>query len=211
MPEVEQQLVEAFKAHLDVEGANLEKMVNNFLSFLRWKPFTLYDRKKDLEALDRFILGLSHLDKRVYDSLSISARKRLDSRLGLGADYSDEGILDFMQRSEERHVRLFMDLLAHASELRTLVAAARKDIEVSERTRRTLSVINVDRLHVVALAAPLWAARNRQDLPAKGIKETHALARFLAVLFGILGIDTSPTKAYDSWLELDHTSPLHQN
>ena len=133
MPEVEQQLVEAFKAHLDVEGANLEKMVNNFLSFLRWKPFTLYDRKKDLEALDRFILGLSHLDKRVYDSLSISARKRLDSRLGLGADYSDEGILDFMQRSEERHVRLFMDLLAHASELRTLVAAARKDIEVSER------------------------------------------------------------------------------
>lgn len=208
MPDIEAQLVAVFEQHLDLGDRDIEKMARKFLNVLGWKPFTLYDRKKDLEALDRIIQGLSHLDRRVYDGLSVSARKRLDSRLGLGADCSDSDILDFMQRSDWRHSEVFHEFLDLASELRSIVKAARRDIEESERTRRTLSVIKSDRLQLVQVAAPLWADTQKRALPGKGIKETHPLAKFLAALFELLDMDTSPAKAYDGWLKQKESTPL---
>lgn len=200
IPELERKLDSVYKKHLKTENMDLNKLAKKFLNLLQWRPFSLYDRKGDLEVLHRFTVSLSHLDQNVLESLNVAARKRLESRLRLGAESSDDGVFEFMNRSDGSHAQTFYDVVEKAAELRQLVEASRKDIETSSRTRRTLSVINMDSLQDVAVAARLWAQHNIADLPSKGIKETHALARFLADLFVLLEIDTSPTKAYDSWV-----------
>jgi hypothetical protein len=198
--DLEEQLASVFSKHLKAGNPDFRKQAKTFVNVLQWRPFSLYDRKKDLETLDRFVAGLSHLHQTVLEDLSPAARKRLDSRLRTGAANDDDSILDFMTQSDGVHAQTFYDAVERAEELRRLVEATRSDIEASPRTRRTLSVINVDRLQVVAIAAPLWARQNAADLPGKGIKETHALARFLADLFALLAMETSPTKAYDAWI-----------
>ena len=95
-----------------------------------------------------------------------------------------------------------------ASELSMIVDAVRREIETSDRKRRSLQVIEMDRLQVVEYAVDFWKRFSKREVPTADIKPAQPFTKFLADLFLCFDLNSPPEKAFGSWLKQQRTPPF---
>lgn len=201
-------LEEVFEKHLDVAGLDLCELADSFCNLVYSTDYRLYDGPKDLAALDRLTLGLASLDESVLDQMSGSARELLLMRFRVGTDDDANSMREFVSRSDGCYSRVFSEITSMASELRVIVDAVRREIETSDRKRRSLQLIEMDRLQVVEYAVDFWKRFGKREVPTAEIKPAQPFTKFLADLFLCFDLNSAPEKAFGSWLKQQRTPPL---
>lgn len=195
------ELEEVFEKHLDVAGLDLYELADSFYNLVYSTDYCLFDGPKDLAALDRLTLGLANLDQNVLDQMSGAAQELLLMRLRAGTDDDLNSIREFVSRIDGRYIRAFSEINSLASEIRNIVDAVRAEIDTSDRKRRSLQVIEMERLQVVEYAVDFWKRFSKRDIPTTNIKPAQPFTKFLADLFLCFDLNSSPEKAFASWLK----------
>lgn len=180
------ELEEVFDKHLDVAGSDLYELADSFYNQAYSTDYCLYDGPKDLAALDRLSLGLASLDHNVLDQMSGAAKELLSKRLRVGTDDNMKQVEEFIERTGGLYSLAFREFTSLAPGIRTIVDAVRNEIDISDRKRRTLQTIEMERLQIVEYAVDFWRRFNRKDIPTTNIKPAQPFAKFLADVFFVV-------------------------
>ena len=183
------------------------ELANSLCNVVYSTDYVLYDGPKDLAALDRITLGLANLDQNVLHQMSGAAHELLLMRLRVGTDDDVTSMREFVSQIDGRYIRAFSEINSLASEIRTIVDAVRKEIETSDKTRRTLQTVKMERLQVVEHAVDFWKRFSKRDVPTTDIKPAQPFTKFLADLLLCFELDSSPEKAFSAWLKQQRPPP----
>lgn len=199
--DLEDDLEEILRRHLDLGDTDPEGLADAFLALVSQLPLGLYDGPKDIAVLDRLIQGLTLLNETVLSDFSLTANEELSMRLFETDRSGSEFELSHDNYCTPNLGSAFFDFLKLAPVVRNAVTKFRDEIEASEKKRKSLARIDLYRLAVVHNAVLCWKNFGRRPLPTADIKPAQPFARYLADVLELFEIESSPTKAYQSWRE----------
>lgn len=194
--------------HLGHDPDSARRLARRFSKVLTLEPFKLYDKRRDPDALDRMSRGISEIERAFRQDLTVPARLLLGRCLAWGGSADVDKRFAYFQENGAGDIEILEDFFMRATAIRTAVDEGRREIEASNRGSFRRRQIKTDRLNVTELAAVVWKKVKSSDLPKKEIKPAHPFASFLGDLFGCLGIESTPEKAFMAWRRHKTDPPL---
>lgn len=204
---LEDRLAKVLKRHLQLDDYSDKGMAGGFLNPILTTPLEIFDGKSDIEVLDRLSRALAVLHPDVFEQMTPAARDQLNFRLLVDFEENREEREAFRTKTGQARFRALTNLMEASENIRQLIDQVRREIEASPRTRKSLKLINMKALQTVDTAADWWERYSGRKVPTAEIKDAQPFARFLADLFEVLEIDSSPVTAHRAWLKNMPKSP----
>jgi hypothetical protein len=210
LPSLFPKLCIVVEKHLDATGEDAEWLADRLMShgLLNGFVYEVFDRPRDVSALDRVGRALLELERAMSDAtITGAAKQALSARLVFGPYHGKAGTAqDDLKEYIDTHGRKNMDAFhlvsGGANDFREAVKATIAHINKSPLAKRSLSQINSEAVGLVEGCRFVWREAKGRDAPSKDLNLASKFAAFLADVMETCEVDGDPRSVFLAWARL---------
>lgn len=203
---IHRDLCRVVERHFGITGDEAADHAKGLMSLGAISRFSseVFEGPKDVSALKRLDAALSEAGRAWRDAgMTMAASNALIQHLHFGpylANYykNPEEALAYAGEHGSGHAEAFIRI-TEVGPFREAIAETIRQIEDDPRTKRSLSVVNVDAIKLVESCRYMWAVITKRLAPEKDLNPASKFAKFLTDVMEVYKVGGSPRSAFLAW------------
>lgn len=209
-------VIQVIMQHLNLNAAAAEVWADYIAKLTFGNEPSVFDLKRDLEALDNLERALKALVSALQPGTMTQAAsdtlgfrmiwgphtETLREKSGERAETFDPEVLSYPGRVGQKVALSLGELEEHATAIRAAIQASKREIKLSGRARIGASRINFTGVQLVNSVRDVWQLETGEEAPRRALNPGSRFGKFLSEMFDAFEVDGDPRAAFRAWVSL---------